>query len=119
MRMRRLLALLSAGMLALALTSAGALAQAAPQGDHPAAKPAARGLKVTRQVKVGFLKPYGYYLKGPTEVYMISNKNPDVLEPLFKSRQTVTIEAIASGDLLTIQTIDGKKYTGKPAPAAK
>ena len=61
----------------------------------------------------------GYYLQGTTEVYQIANKNPEVLEPLFKSGETVTIEAIASGDLLTIQTINGKKYEGKPAPASK
>ena len=52
-------------------------------------------------------------------MYQIANPNPEVLEPLFKSGETVTIEALASGDLLTIQSINGKKYEGIPAPASK
>ena len=120
MRMRRLPALLAAAILAITLTSSGALAQASPQGNAPAVKPAPRGLQVTLQVKVKKMKVMGgYYLQGKPEVYKIANKNPDVLEPLFKSGETVTIEALASGDLLTIQTINGKKYEAKPAPAAK
>ena len=120
MRLRRLLALLAAGLLLIALTSAGALAQAAPQGKDPGVKPAPRGLQVTLQVKVKNLKVMGgYYLQGTPEVYKIANKNPEILEPLFKSGETVTIEASASGDLLTIQTINGKKYEEKPAPASK
>ncbi len=120
MRLRRLLALLAAGMLAIAFTSAGVLAQAAPQGNNPVVKPQPRGLQVTLQVKVKNLKVMGgYYLQGKTEVYKIANKNPEVLEPLFKSGETVTIEALASGDLLTILTINGKKYEVQPAPAAK
>jgi hypothetical protein len=120
MRLKRLLALLAAGLLVIALTSAGALAQAAPQGKDPVVKPAPRGLQVTLKVKVKNMKVMGgYYLQGIPEVYKIANKNPDILEPLFKSGETVTIEASASGDLLTIQTINGKKYEGKPAPASK
>ena len=120
MRLRRLLAVLAAGVLAIALASAGALAQAAPQGNDPVVKPAPRGLQVTLQVKVKNLKAMGgYYLQGTTEVYQIANQNPEVLEPLVKSGETVTIEASASGDLLTIQTLNGKKYEGKPAPASK
>ena len=120
MRVKKLLAVLAAGVLAIALASAGALAQAAPQGNDPVVKPPPRGLQVTLQVKVKNMKVMGgYYLQGTTEVYKIANPNPEVLEPLFKSGETVTIEAIASGDLLTIQTINGKKYEGKPPPAAK
>jgi hypothetical protein len=120
MKLRRLLALLAAGVLVIALTSTGSLAQAAPPGDKPGVKPAPRGLQVTLQVTVKKMKIMGgYYLQGQPEVYKIANKNPDVLEPLFKSGEIVTIEAQASGDLLTIQTINGKKYEAKPAPAAK
>jgi|WetSurMetagenome_2_1015567.scaffolds.fasta_scaffold342100_1 hypothetical protein len=120
MRLRRLLTLLAAGGLALALASTGALAQAAPQGDKPVAKPAPRGLHVTLQAKVNKMKIMGgYYLQGKPEVYKIANQDPEVLDPLFKSGETVSIEAQASGDLLTIQTINGKKYEGKPVPAAK
>ena len=120
MSLRRLLPLLAAGLLVIALTSAGALAQAAPQGKDPVVKPPPRGLQVTLPVQVKNLKVMGgYYLQGPVEVYKIANPNPEVLEPLFKSGETVTIEASASGDLLTIQTLNGKKYEGKPAPASK
>jgi|GEM_PF-3417874 len=120
MRLRILLTLLAAGVLAIALTSAGALAQAAPPGQAPVVKPQPRGLQVTLKVKVKNLKVMGgYYLQGTPEVYKIANKNPDLLEPLFKSGETITIEALASGDMLTIQTINGQTYAGKPAPAAK
>lgn len=120
MRFRKLLAGLAAGVLAVAFISTGALAQAAPQGNDPVAKPSPRGLQVTLEVKVKNLKAMGgYYLQGPVELYKIANKNPDVLEPLAKSGETVTIEASASGDLLTIQTLNGKKYEVKPAPVSK
>jgi hypothetical protein len=120
MRLRKLLAVLAAGALATTFASAGALAQAAPQGNEPVVNPRPMGLQVTLQVRVKNLKAMGgYYLQGTTEVYKIANKNPEVLEPLFKSGETVTIEARASGDLLTIQTLNGKKYEVKPAPASK
>jgi hypothetical protein len=120
MRFRRLLTVLAAGVLATALASAGALAQAAPQGNAPVVKPRPRGLKVTLQVKVKNLKVMGgYYVKGTTEVYKIANQNPEILGPLAKSGETVTIEARARGDLLTIETINSKKYQGKPQPASK
>jgi hypothetical protein len=119
MRLGRLLTLLAAGGLALALASTGALAQAAPQGNNPVVTPAPRGLKITLPMRVKYMQRYGYLLQGTVEVYSIANPNPDVLEPLSKSGETVTIEAIANGDRLTILTINGKKYEGKPAPAAK
>ena len=120
MKFRRLLAVFAAGVLAIAFASSGALAQAAPPGNEPVVKPAPRGLQVTLQVKVKNMKRMGgYYVQGTTEVYQLANPNPEVLEPLFKSGETVTIEASASGDLLTIQTLNGKKYEGKPAPASK
>ena len=120
MKFGRLLAVFAAGVLATALASAGALAQAAPQGNDPVVKPPPRGLQVTLQVKVTNPQAKGrYYLQGKQEVYGLANPNPEVLEPLVKSGETVTIEARASGDLLTIQTLNGKKYEGKPAPASK
>ena len=120
MRLKRLLALLAAGVLAIALASSGVLAQTASQGNEPVVKPPARGLQVTLQVKVTNPQAKGrYYLQGKQEVYGLANPNPEVLEPLVKSGEIVTIEARASGDLLTIHTINGKKYEGKPAPASK
>jgi hypothetical protein len=120
MRLRRLLAGLAAGVLAIALSSTGALAQAAPQGNDPVVTPRPRGLQVTRQVRVKNLKVMGgYYFQGLTEVYKIANQNPEILEPLVKSGETVTIVARASGDLLTIETLNGKPYQEKSAPASK
>ena len=120
MRLNKLLAVLAAGALAIAFASSGAMAQAAPPGNDPVVKPPPRGLQVTLPVKVKNLKVMGgYFLQGPVEVYKIANQNPEVLEPLVKSGETVTIEARASGDLLTIQTVNGKKYGANPQPASK
>jgi hypothetical protein len=120
MRFKRLLTVLTAGVLAIALASAGALAQVAPQGEGQVVNPPRMGLPVTVKVKVKNMKIMGgYYFKGITEVYKIANQNPEVLEPLVKSGETVTIEARARGDLLTIETINGKKYEEIPAPASK
>ena len=110
-------AVLAAGVLTIVLARAGALAQVAPQGNDPVPP---RGLQVTLQVKVINPEAKGrYYLQGTTEVYRLANPNPEVLEPLVKSGETVTIEARASGDLLTIQTINGKKYEVKSLPLSK
>jgi hypothetical protein len=121
MRVKKLMTLLAAGGLAMALASSGALAQAAaPQGNAPVSKPGAEGLKVTLPLRVKNMKVMGgYYLQGISEVYGIANKIPEVLEPLAKSGETVTIEALARGDLLTILTINGQKYGGQPQPATK
>jgi hypothetical protein len=120
MRFRRLLAVLAAGVLAIALTSTGALAQAVPQGNGLVVKPPPRGLQVTFKLKVINPQAKGkYYLQGTPEVYRVANPNPAVLEPLVKSGATVTIEASASGDLLTIQTINGNKYQEKSLPPSK
>jgi hypothetical protein len=120
MRLRRLLVVLAAGVLVTALASAGVLAQVAPKGNDPVVNSEPKGLKVTLKVRVKNMERMGgYYVQGTTEVYHLANPNPEVLEPLFKSGETVTIEARASGDLLTIETINGKKYHVKPQPALK
>jgi len=120
MSMKKLLAVLAAGLLLVALSSAGVMAQAASPGQAPVVKSQPRGLVVTRKVKVKQKKNIaGYYLQGIPEVYLLANPNPEVLDPLVKSGEIITITARASGDLLTILTINGQKYEGKPAPAAK
>jgi hypothetical protein len=119
MRLRRLLAVLATGVLVTAIASAGALAQAASKGNDPAVKPGPMGVKVTLPVKVKILRSGAYGVQGRTEVYSIANPNPEILEPLAKSGETITIEARARGDLLTIETINGKKYQVKPQPALK
>jgi hypothetical protein len=120
MRMRKLLGVLAAGVLATALATSGALSQAAPQGNEPAVKPAPRGLQVTVKGKVArSYNKRGYVLQGKPEVYLIANPNPEVLDALVKSGEPITVEARTSGDFLTIQTINGKKYEGTPAPPVK
>jgi hypothetical protein len=118
MRLKRLLAVLVAGVLAIALASDGALAQAAPQGTEPIVKPGLRGLKVTLKVRMKNVKG-AYYCLGKTEVYRIANEIPEILDPLVKSGETVTIEARASGDLLIIETLNGQKYEAKSSPEPK
>jgi hypothetical protein len=120
MRWNRLLAALAAASLIMALATNGALAQAAPPGNAPVAKPQPKGLQVTVQAKIKNMKVMGgYYAQGKTEVYGIANQNPEILEPLVKSGETVTIVAQARGDLLIIETLNGKPYQGTPPPAAK
>jgi hypothetical protein len=119
MRFKRLLAVLAAGMLVIVFASAGALAQVAPKGNGPVVQPGPQGLKVTLQVKVKILRSGEYGVQGKTEVYGIANQKPEILGPLAKSGETITIEARARGDLLTIETINGKKYEVKPQPALK
>jgi hypothetical protein len=61
----------------------------------------------------------GYYIRGVTEVFIIANQNPEVLDPLVKSGKSVTIVAKPNGDLLTIEKLDGKPYSGKQEPKFK
>ena len=58
----------------------------------------------------------GYYIQGqqPREIYIIHNSDPQVLETLAKSGQTVVIDArIILGDNVAIEKIDGKEYRGE------
>lgn len=120
MKGRRLLTILAAGLLACTLVATGGLAQGPTPEKSPVSSPRRQGLKITLQGKVQNLKVMGgYYIRGTTEVFKIANQNPHVLEPLAKSGDTVTIEAFARGDLLTIDTLNGKKYEGKPPPVSK
>jgi hypothetical protein len=117
MKVRKLIAGLAAGFLAGVLIT-GAMAQEAPVGKTAVSKAARTGRKITLQAKVKHLDVMGgYYLRGRSEIYKIANQNPEILEPLAKSGESVTIEAFARGDLLTIQTLNGKKYQKKGQPA--
>lgn len=67
--------------------------------------------------KIDYMKDLGgYYVRGvePGGEWMIVNQNTAVLKKLMKSKKTLTITGTLKGaEFLTIQTIDGKKYTGK------
>ena len=91
------------------------------QLEKPAAGPAAKAhTKVVIQGKIKNLPIMGgYYILSKPEVYKIANKDPQILEELARSGRTVTIEARAQGDLLTIEKIDGQAYAGGGAPGAR
>jgi hypothetical protein len=105
--------ILSAMVLALAATACFAQA-AAPEVKKEASR--------TTSIKgtIDYMKDLGgYYVRGvePGGEWMIVNQNAAVLKKLMKSKKTVTITGTLKGaEFLTIQTIDGKPYTGK-APA--
>jgi hypothetical protein len=118
MNSKKLIQVLTAGLLACALISTHALAQVQLGGKSTTVQEN-RGIKVTVQ---GIIKPKmggGYVIRSRPEVLSIANPIPTVLEPLAKSGETVSIEALASGDLLTIQAINGKKYQNTPTPVSK
>ena len=62
MRLKSLLVVLAAGVLAIGLTSAGALAQAAPQGGGPVVKSGPGGIPVTLKVRVNNMKAMKWLL---------------------------------------------------------
>ena len=75
-------------------------------------------LKVVVQGRIRNMRIMGgYYIVSKPEVYRIANQNPSVLQGLAQSGRTVSIEATAQGDLLTIQKIDGQSYSGGKPPA--
>jgi hypothetical protein len=120
MKNRRLLMLLAAGVLAGILVVSGVQAQEATTEKSPAPQSRVAGLKITVQGKIKNMKVMGgYYLYGAGEVYKIANQNPEVLAPLSQSGESVTVEAHARGDLLTIDKLNGKKYQVKPPAAVK
>jgi hypothetical protein len=73
---------------------------------------------ITIKGKIDYMKPLGgYYLNGedPREGYMIVNRNPKLLEELFKNGKTINVEGhfTGSADHLFIEKIDGKPYKGE------
>ncbi len=118
MKSKKIIRVVAAGLLACALISTNGLAQGQP-GAKSTTGIENRGIKVTVQ---GIIKPKtggGYVIRSRPEVLTIANPIPAVLEPLARTGETVSIEALASGDLLTIQAINGKKYQASEQPASK
>lgn len=120
MQGKKMITVLAAGALGLAL-AAGAWAQVPPPPKTvPAPKVRQPLQQLTLEGKIRYMKAMGgYYIRGKTEVYIIANQNPKVLDALVKSGKAVTIVAKPSGDILKIISIDGKSYQGMEKPAFK
>jgi hypothetical protein len=78
----------------------------------------AEGPRITVKGQIGYMTNLGgYFVRGfePGGEMIIVNKDPQVLEALFKSRQTVLIvgRIVRGAEYLFIETIDGKPYTAK------
>jgi hypothetical protein len=115
MKTTRLIGFLILVAFTLAVLAPAALAQA-PAPEVKKEAPRTTSIKG----KIDYMKDLGgYYVRGvePGGEWMIVNQNAPVLKKLMKSKKTVTITGTLKGaEFLTIQTIDGKPYTGK-APA--
>jgi hypothetical protein len=88
---------------------------------QPAETTRAEGSPITFRGKIAFMENMGgYFVLGdvPTGEYFIMNENPEVLDELYKSGKTVTIEGriVRGPEYLFIEKIDGKPYTGKQGP---
>ena len=76
------------------------------------------GSPITVKGKIDYMKNLGgYFVMGdvPAREYFIMNMNPKVLEELYKSGKTITIEGriVRGAEYLFIDKIDGKTYAGK------
>jgi hypothetical protein len=91
------------------LAATNGLAQGT-SADNSAKVQGQQGLKMTIQGIIKQKMGGGYFIRSRPEVFTIANPNPEVLEPLVKSGEMLSIEALASGDRMTIITINGKKY---------
>jgi len=97
-------------MVIAAVACSGVSQKAEPQ------KP--EGSKIMVQGRIDYMKSSSeYYVVGeiPARTYFIVNQNTKVLEELFKSQKTITIEGnrTAGADFLFIEKIDGQPYRGK------
>ena len=108
--------------LAIACLSGSVFAQV-PVKEVPAKEEAAK--KKVSQVTVKGKIVYSttmkrYVIRGRGEMYGIANQNSEVLDPLAKGKQTVTVEGHTMGvDFLFIEKIDGAPYQGEKGPELK
>lgn len=114
MKSRKIVGILILSAFILTLAASACLAQA------PAAETKKEPFKTTIKGKIDYMEALGgYFVRGvePGGEWRILNPNAAVLKKLKKSQKTVTITGTLKGtESLTIETIDGKKYSGK-APA--
>lgn len=119
MQVKKLLAILAAGALSVALAT-GAMAQTPPKAGGSKAQVRRTLQQITVKGKLNYLKVMGgYYIRSKPEVYKIANQNPKVLADLVKSGKMLTIVGKPHGDLLEITSIDGKPYQGVTKPKSK
>ncbi len=83
-----------------------------------AATAAPEGPKITVKGKIDYWKNVNDYVvigEEPPRTFFIVNQNPKMMEELFKSKKTITIEGrrTTGADNLFIEKIDGKSYAGK------
>ena len=92
------------------------------QGKEPVQP---EGSKFTVKGKINYAKSLGgYFVLGmePGGELFIVNKDPKVLEELYKSKKVLTIEGRLTprgAEYLFIEKIDGKDYAGTEEPALK
>ncbi len=86
--------------------------------QKPAETTKLEGIPITIKGKIDYMKNLGgYFVLGdvPAREYFIENQDLKLLEALYKSGKTVTIEGriVRGAEYLFIDKIDGKPYTGK------
>ncbi len=87
-------------------------------GQKPSESTKPEGPPITIKGKIDFMQSLGgYFVHGeePGGEFFIMNMNTKVLEDLYKSGKTVTIEGriVRGAEYLLIEKIDGQPYTGK------
>lgn len=85
-----------------------------PACKHSTAQTAPKNTVINLNITGEIVKDTnGYIIRGksPAELFTILNPNPDILDKLVNSGETVTIEAVSVlGDNVNIQKINGKPY---------
>ncbi len=82
------------------------------------------GQKITVKGKIDYWKNANDYVligEAPPRTYFIMNQDRKLMEELFKSGKTVTLEGrrTSGADNLFIEKIDGQPYQGAKDPASK
>jgi len=86
--------------------------------QRPAESTKPEGFPITLKGKIDYMKNLGgYFVLGdlPTKEYFIVNQDLKLLEALYKSGKTITIEGriVRGAEYLFIEKIDGQPYRGK------
>ena len=96
----------------------GTLVACSGVAQKPAETTKPEGSPITIKGKIDYMKNLGgYFVMGdiPAREYFIMNQDLKLLEALFKSGKTVTIEGriVRGAEYLFIEKIDGQPYRGK------
>jgi len=106
-----------ATLLVFSLMACVSCAQRSVQGQGPASV-TPEGPKFTVKGKIDYWKNINDYViigEEPPRTYFIVNQDPKIMEELFKSKKTITIEGrrTTGADNIFIEKIDGQAYQGK------